>query len=103
MDICDGLDQGRKELVNLGQRQWTALQMAREGTTLYVRSNNEETALLLSKLEQRQDMFMLQVRADLGLTQEALARHRIMHQVRTDNFDGHFTIEGSTLVSQVDL
>jgi hypothetical protein len=59
--------------------------------------------LLLTKFEQRQDVIMLQIRSDFGLTQKALTSQSIVHEIRTDNLDSNFTSKSTPLMRQIDL
>src|SRR5260370_22382223 len=103
MDVGDGIDQRRKELTYLWQRQRAILQAMSKVAALDIGSDKEKTPLYLAKLEQWQNMLMLQVSADFGFAQKALARRNIVNQVFTDNFDRYFTIKSRALPCQVDL
>src|SRR5260370_12300239 len=103
MDVGNGIDQRRKQLMYLWQRQRAILQAMSKVAALDIGSDKEKTPPFLAKLEQWQNMLMLQISADFGFPQKALARRNIVNQVFTDTFARYFTIKSRALPCQVDL
>ena len=85
------------------QRQRAVLQAASKIAAFNIGGNKEKAPLFLAKLEQRQDMLVLQVSADFGLAQKALACRNIVNQVFADNFNRYLAIKSRALPRQVDL
>ena len=48
-------------------------------------------------------MFVLEIRIHLGFPEKALARGRVMYQVRANNFDGDFAVKSRALVGKIDF
>src|SRR5205809_7296935 len=80
-----------------------SFQMTSQCATLNIRSHKKKTPLVLTKLKQRQNMFMFEVSANLRFAQETRASCNIMHKIRTNNFDCYIAAKSASLVCEIDL
>src|SRR5437016_4723743 len=91
VDVGDSLDERGKELAHFAQWERAALQATGQRATFDIGRHKEESPLLLAEFEEREDMFMLEVRADFGLTQKALAGRDVVDEIRADDFNSYLT------------